>query len=181
MGAGAFLSRMWSGPASEDAGDAASPDLDSSQSATDLDAVRADAAKGRVPRAGAVRRATKSEATLALIEKQEKLDKLLQPKHFRKISSLYFDLRYVQTGDEEFQLEDEDADSLSESLTVMMQTLVELDPKYLSALVFTSTFASIVIKKEAQHRRKVALARARVEMAKRGPAPGPGPIPSIAP
>lgn len=181
MGAGSFLSRMWSGPASEDAGDVASPDVDGAASAGDLDAVRADAAKSRVSRPGPARRATKSEATLALLDKQEKLDKLLQPKHFRKISSLYFDLRYVQTGDEDFQLEDEDADSLSESLTVMMQTLVELDPKYLSALVFTSTFASIVIKKEAQHRRKLAIARARVEMAKRSTPPGPGPIPVIAP
>lgn len=145
------------------------PSADGGSGSGDLASLRAQAsASGNRGAKGKAN--SKARLSLALADAQDKLDKLFHPKHFKKIVQLPFKLRYVMTGDPDFELSDEERDSLGESLAVMAQTLAEWDPRTLSAVIFTASFCSVMIEKETIHRRNVKLAQLRHQQQQQPPA-----------
>lgn len=90
----------------------------------------------------------------------EEINRLFRAKNFEKLCTMYFDTRFVVTGFEPFRLDQDDRESLSESMAVMVRTLIRIDPKYIALLIFLSTFAGLVTSKEVlwkmeQEKRKV--------------------------
>jgi hypothetical protein len=98
------------------------------------------------------------------------LQKLFTPKQWRMVVSLYPNARFAITGWEGFKLTQEEGDMLSESLSVMMETLVMIDPKYLALMLFGVNFFGVIASKEMQFAavRKKAIAAQRAAREQEG-------------
>lgn len=81
-------------------------------------------------------------------KKAEAAKVLYNAKTWGPIAGLYFDIRFVTTGFENFLLDKEEKDELGASLALIMQELIQIDPKWAALMVFSVGMTKTIIKKE---------------------------------
>lgn len=140
---GKFADLLKKARGSEAAPSGDSPDTDS----PDLTSVRSTLRGSRS-------RASKLEQEARESDLQRELDKLYTPENWKRISSLYFDARYVQTGDDLFQLDDGERTTLGTSLAASARLLLKIDPGYIALIIFTANLGQMIAMKETQYAKK---------------------------
>jgi len=73
---------------------------------------------------------------------------LYKPSIWQEVSALPFNIRKAMTGDEVFELNKDQKESLGAPLALIMKMLVEIDPKYLALTVFFINLGTIWSEKE---------------------------------
>lgn len=73
---------------------------------------------------------------------------LYKPSIWQEVASLPFNIRKAMTGDEVFDLNKDQKESLGAPLALVMKMLVEIDPKYLALTVFFINLGTIWSEKE---------------------------------
>jgi len=73
---------------------------------------------------------------------------LYKPSIWQEVSALPFNIRKAMTGDEVFELNKDQKESLGAPLALIMKMLVEIDPKYLALTVFFINLGTIWTEKE---------------------------------
>lgn len=85
---------------------------------------------------------------------QRDLDALYTPENWKAIASLYFDARYVSTGDDEFQLTPAEQTTLGTSLAATARLMLKIDPGYVAAIIFLGNMGKLIAVKEARYNKK---------------------------
>jgi len=73
---------------------------------------------------------------------------------------MYFDARYVQTGDEVFRCNEAEETTLGTSLAASARLLLKIDPGYVALVVFLANMGQMITMKEVAHARNVKRSRA---------------------
>lgn len=100
------------------------------------------------------KRGTKVEREVQSAELQRELDKLYTPENWKEISTLYFDARYVATGDDVFSLKESERTTLGVSLAASARFLLKVDPGYVALTIFLANMGKLIVVKETQYRNK---------------------------
>lgn len=127
----------------QDSASGASPDEDTSN----LASVRSELSRNR-------KRGNKVEREVQSAEIQRELDRLYTPENWKEISTLYFDCRYVATGDDVFSLKDSEKTTLGVSLAASARFLLKIDPGYVALIIFMANMGKLIAVKETQYRNK---------------------------
>ena len=105
------------------------------------------------------KRVSKLDRDAANADLQRELDKLYTPENWKKISTMYFDARYVQTGDPEFRCTDAEETTLGTSLAASARLLLKIDPGYIALIIFMANMGQMITMKEVKHSQKVKASR----------------------
>jgi hypothetical protein len=82
---------------------------------------------------------------------QDELTKaLFKPEIWTEVAALPFNIRKAMTGSEIFDLNDDQKKALGTPLSLMMQLLIEIDPKYLALAAFSINLTTIWAEKEIE-------------------------------
>jgi hypothetical protein len=128
-------------------GEDGTPDSGGSETPDNLASVRSELRKNRV-------RGGKLEREAASAELQRELDKLYTPENWKAIGSMYFDARYVTTGDDLFRLTESEQTTLGTSLAASARLLLKIDPGYIALIIFMSNMGKMIAVKEVQYSQK---------------------------
>lgn len=90
----------------------------------------------------------KRKATTEKEEIANDAEKLFQGENWEEISGLYFQARYAMTGYDGFLLTPPQKKALGTTLAATMKLLMKIDPGYIAAITFTTTFVGLVGSKE---------------------------------
>jgi len=82
------------------------------------------------------------------ILQDELVKDLYKPSIWSEIGSLPFNVRKAMTGSDIFSLSKDQKDSLGVPLSMLMKTLVDIDPKYVALVVFCVNLGTIWTEKE---------------------------------
>lgn len=114
--------------------------------------------RGRPPGSGKKTEEETPEDRIARLAKQSKLlEKLYRSENWRRFASMYFDARFAITGFDGFQLTTEERDELADTISLMVQVVFTIDPKYLVIFMFVANFGGTIAAKE------IAYANARTQ------------------
>lgn len=94
---------------------------------------------------------TADEKIAKLQARSKMLEKLYKSENWEQLGSMYFDARYALSGYEGFRLTPEEKASLADSMSLMVQVLLEIDPKLLVVVLFTANFGGLIATKEIQY------------------------------
>jgi hypothetical protein len=111
-----------------------------------LDAVDAELARHSKGRKKADR-ASDITATAA------ELDKLYSPENFKGMFSLYFNVRFVKTGDEVYLLTPAELEAGSQLMATSARLLLKIDPAYVALIMLCTHASYLIATKEIQHGR----------------------------
>ena|SRR5712691_591003 len=110
--------------------------------------------RGRPP--GSKNATATPDERMAKLQAQSKLlEKLYKTENWKQLGSMYFDARYALTGYEDFQLSPEEKENLADSLSLMVQVVLSIDPRLLVILLFTANFGGLIASKEIQYAQRV--------------------------
>jgi hypothetical protein len=143
MGMGRFASFLSRARGSEDGPPSGDPDSPTN----DLAAAKSELRGNR-------KRISKLDREAATADLQRELDKLYTPENWKAISSMYFDARYVTTGDDIFRLSDDEQTTLGTSLAASARLLLKIDPGYIALIIFTANMGKLIAVKETQYSQK---------------------------
>lgn len=85
-------------------------------------------------------------------ERKENPPPVFDGKAWEAVAALPFNVRKAMTGSEIFALDKEERKILGDSLAAVMNTLIQLDPRYVALAVFTTNITSIFAERELAYR-----------------------------
>lgn len=112
-------------------------------------------------------RASKAQETLKQIQLAETLEKLYDPKNFKPVGKLYFNVRYGTTGWDGFLLTPAEEETIAASLAMLTEALWLWDPRLLALIIAGGNIGSIVAQKEIAFSNLKRAARASTENGQR--------------
>src|SRR6516164_5887297 len=143
------LSSLLSGekPQSSSPGKAPASDSDISDSHSELDSLKTSGVAVSKSQRG-TRKPSKAEERIKEIQLAETLEKLYDPKNFKPIGKLYFNVRYGVTGWEGFLLTPIEEETIAASFAMLTEALWLWDPRLLALVIAGGNIGSIVAQKE---------------------------------
>jgi hypothetical protein len=101
-------------------------------------------------RLGGAEQRARAEAALA------ELDKLYTPENFKGLYSIYFNYRFIKTGDECFLLSPAELDAGCQLMATSARLLIKIDPGYVAVIMLGTQMAYLIASKESAHFKHLA-------------------------
>jgi hypothetical protein len=100
--------------------------------------------------------ATRAEQSARAAAAMAELDKLYSAENFKGFYSLYFNMRFIKTGDTVFLLTPAELEAGSTLLATSARLLIKIDPGYVAAVMLVCQTMYLITTKEAQHSKNLA-------------------------
>lgn len=125
--------------------DASSSGVGASKGAPDLAALRQAVGKTR-------NRTSKVEVAQQEAAQKALLEQLFDNENWEELAKLPFDIRYALTGFEYFRLDERQTRILGRSMGTCMQMLLQIDPRWVALIVFSTNMGVFWTDKELAYR-----------------------------